>query len=112
MQTQNPDKISDTHYLIIDCKPGHPRPIDVLEMVLHDDDDNNDITEEDALLYDDALTMKDFILTSTNFGEFKYNVAKEKEKLFEENIPKIADKLTTLYNCGIIRYAEWCPNDE
>lgn len=111
-QRQKSYKISDTHYLIIDCKPGHLRPNNVLEMVLREDVNDKDITEEDALLYDDELIMEDFILASTNFGEFKYNVLKEKEQLFEENLPKIADNLRTLYNCGIIRYAEWSPNND
>jgi hypothetical protein len=95
-------QISDTHYIIIDCKPGSIRPNNVLEMVLHDDLKNE--------TKDTVLTIDDFLLESKTFGEFKYNILKEKEQLFEENLPKIVDALKGLYNCGIIRYTEWSPN--
>jgi hypothetical protein len=94
-------QISETHYIIIDCKPGSIRPNNVLEMVLHDDI-KNDIKN--------VLTVDDFLLESKTFGEFKYNISKEKEQVFEDNLPKIVDALKGLYNCGIIRYAEWSPN--
>ena len=92
-------QISETHYIIIDCKPGSIRPNNVLEMVLHDD------------LKDDVLTIDDFLLESKTFGEFKYKISKEKEQIFEDNLPKIVDALKGLYNCGIIRYTEWSPNN-
>jgi len=101
---QKSDNISsDTHYIIIDCKPGSIRPNNVLEMVLHDD------TKNDTK---NVLTIDDFLLKAKTFGEFKYNILKEKEQLFEDNLPKIVDALKGLYNCGIIRYAEWSPNDD
>jgi len=96
-------QISETHYIIIDCKPGSIRPNNVLEMVLHDDLNNET---------NNALTVDDFLLESKAFGEFKYKISKEKEQLFEDNLPKIVDALKGLYNCGIIRYAEWSPNNE
>jgi len=96
-------QISETHYIIIDCKPGLIRPNNVLEMVLHDDLNNET---------NNALTVDDFLLESKAFGEFKYNISKEKEQIFEDNLPKIVDALKGLYNCGIIRYAEWSPNDD
>ena len=87
MQQKNP--VSETHYLIIDCKPGQLR--------------------SDALLYNDSISETDFSLVYTSFGECKYAVYKDKEQLFELNLPKITDQLTTLYRCGQIRYAEWSP---
>jgi len=97
-------QISETHYIIIDCKPGLIRPNNVLEMVLHDDTKND--------LKNAVLTIDDFLLKAKTFGEFKYNISKEKEQIFEDNLPKIVDALKGLYNCGIIRYAEWSPNDD
>ena len=105
---------SNTHYIIIDCGPLKKRPDEILKTILHEDEDNDDICEDDALLYDDndsnAITIDDFTLVSTTFGAWKYIVFKEKELLFEAKLPKIIAQLTSLYNCGIIRYAEWSPN--
>lgn len=103
----NDRKISDTHYVIIDCKPGSIRPDAFLKMVLLDDE--QDFVEEDALLYNDTLVFEDFKLIYSNFGEWKFGIYKDKEQLFELNLPKIVDNLTKLYKCGQIRYAEWSP---
>ena len=99
--------VSETHYLIIDCKPGQLRSDAVLKMILTDD--TPDFEEEDALMYDDSISEQDFSLIYTSFGEWKYGVYKDKEQIFELNLPKIIDHLTSLYRCGIIRYAEWNP---
>ena len=102
--------ISETHYVIIDCAPLQKRPDEILKMILHEE--VNDVCEEDALIYDDndKLTFEDFTLIYATFGEWKYSVFKEKEPIFEANLPKIVEQLRTLYNCAIIRYAEWSPN--
>lgn len=105
--TKETRPLSETHYLIIDCGPGKPRPDQILKMILTDDTDA--LTEEDALLYDDVLTEKDLSLIYSNFGEWKYGVYKDKETIFELNLPKIIPHLTSLYNSRIIRYAEWSP---
>ena len=105
IKTEN--TISETHYVIIDCGPLTKRPDDILKMILHEDAD--DVCEDDALVYDYMLTFDDFTLIYATFGEWKYSVFKEKEQLFEAYLPKIIDQLTTLYNCGIIRFAEWSP---
>jgi hypothetical protein len=96
--------VSETHYLTIDCKPGQLRPDAVLKMILHDNDN-----ADDALMYDDSVSNSDFSLVHTSFGEWKFGVYKDKEQLFELNLPKIIVHLTSLYKCGIIRYAEWSP---
>ena len=101
------NSVSETHYLIIDCKPGQLRSYDILKMILLND--TPDFEEEDALLYNDSITETDFSLVYTSFGEWKYAVYKEKELLFELNLPKITDHLTSLYRSSIIRYAEWSP---
>ena len=100
--------ISETHYLIIDCAPGLLRPDNVLKTVLLDDN-VDDLTEEDSLMYDDGISVDDFTLVSSYFGEWKYAVYKDKEQLFELNIPKISDLLMNLYRSNLIRYAEWSP---
>lgn len=87
--------ISETHYIIIDCAPLQKRPDEILQTILHDND---------------TLTFEDFTLIYATFGEWKYGVFKEKEAIFEANLPKIVEQLRTLYNCAIIRYAEWSPN--
>jgi len=99
--------ISETHYLVIDCAPGPLRPDNVLKTIIRDDEP--DFEEEDALLFDDSISFDDFTLVYTSFGESKYAVYKNKESLFELNLPKIVDHLTNLYKCGQIRYAEWSP---
>ena len=101
-------KISDTHYLIIDCLPGPTRPNDILKMILQDIN-KDDFEEEDALLYDDVISFEDFTLISSSFGEWKFGIYKDKEQLFELNLPKIVDLLTNLYNNIQIRFAEWSP---
>jgi hypothetical protein len=106
------NKISDTHYLMIDCQPGHLRPKDVLRMILSDQQPVNtdvDVEEEDALKYDDILVEYDFTVIYIRFGECKFGVHQDKEQLFEDCLPKIIEQLSGLYNCGIIRYAEWKP---
>ena len=106
-ETNNTRPISDTHYLIIDCGPGNLRPNQILHMMLTDNSD--ELTEEDCLLYDDALTENDVSLIYCNFGEWKYGVYKDKETIFELNLPKIIAHITSLYSSKIIRYAEWYP---
>ena len=107
MQKTQTKLVSDTHYLIIDCKPGQLRPDAVLKMVLLNEDP--DFEEDDALMYDDSISEQDFSLVYSSFGEWKYGVYKDKEQLFELNLPKIIDHLTSLYRSSIIRYAEWSP---
>jgi len=101
-------KISDTHYLIIDCLPGPTRPNDILKMILQDIN-KDDFEEEDALMFNDDISFEDFTLISSSFGEWKFGVYKDKEQLFELNLPKIVDLLTNLYNNIQIRFAEWSP---
>ena len=50
-------KISDTHYLIIDCLPGPTRPNDILKMILQDIN-KDDFEEEDALMFNDDISFE------------------------------------------------------
>ena len=104
-------QVSDTHYLVIDCAPNKMRPNDILKMIITDSQEENDIVEEDALMYDDndSLSENDFVVSSVKFGEWKFGVYKDKEEIFEENLPKLINHLTSLYASNIIRYAEWRP---
>jgi hypothetical protein len=102
-------EVSNTHYLVIDCAPKKMRPNDILKMIIMDSQEENDIVEEDALMYDDNLSENDFTILSVKFGEYKFGVYKDKEQVFEENLPILISHLTSLYNSNIIRYAEWRP---
>lgn len=105
--------ISDTHFLIIDCDPGPIRPDNILKMILQDiNKDDLDFEEEDALMFDDGLNENDFVLISSSFGEWKFGVYKDKEQIFEANLPKMVDLLTNLYNSRQIRFAEWSPKQK
>ena len=102
-------EISKTHYLVIDCAPNKMRPNDILKMIIMDNQEENDIVEEDALMYDDNLSENDFVVSSVKYGEWKFGVYKDKEEIFEENLSKLIRHLTSLYASNIIRYAEWRP---
>jgi hypothetical protein len=102
-------EVSNTHYIVIDCAPNKLRPNDILKMIIMESQEENDIVEEDALMYDDGLSEDDFHIISFKFGECKFGVYKDKEQAFEENLSKIISHLTSLYNSNIIRYAEWRP---
>ena len=102
-------EVSKTHYLIIDCAPNKMRPNDILKMIITDSQDENDIEEEDAVMYDDGLSENDFVVSSVKFCEWKFGVYKDKEEIFEENLSKLISHLTSLYASNIIRYAEWRP---
>jgi hypothetical protein len=106
-QKEQTKAVSETHFLIIDCSPGQLRPNAILNMILTDD--SPDFEEDDALMYDDSISEQDFSLIYSSFGEWKYGVYKDKEQLFELNLPKIIDHLTSLYRSNLIRYAEWSP---
>jgi hypothetical protein len=104
-------EVSNTHYVVIDCAPNKLRPDNILKMIITDNPDENDIVEEDALMYDDNdnLSENDFHIISAKLGEWKFGVYKDKEQVFEENLYKLISHLTSLYNSNIIRYAEWRP---
>jgi hypothetical protein len=104
-------EVSQTHYLVIDCAPNKMRPNDILKMIIMDSREDDDIVEEDALMYDDndGLSENDFVVSSVKFGEWKFGVYKDKEQVFEENLSNLISHLTSLYNSNIIRYAEWRP---
>lgn len=106
MNCPKEDEKSETHYLIIDCKPGKIRPFDVLKVIITEEVET--MLEEDSLI-NKGLKEEDFIVVYINFGECKFAIKKDKEKLFELNIPKLSDQLKGLYKRGIIRYAEWSP---
>lgn len=102
-------QVSETHYLVIDCAPNKLRPNDILKIIITDSQEENDIVEEDTLVYDDNLSENDFVVSSVKFGEWKFGVYKDKEEIFEENLSKLISHLTSLYASNIIRYAEWRP---
>lgn len=77
-----------TYTLIIDCPPGNPRPDDILR----------------DILVDLTLKYEDFEKLYSLFGEWGFRTAKTPT---EDDKKAIAARLTSAYNCGQIRYAEW-----
>lgn len=104
-------QVSNTHYLVIECISTKFNPPNILKMIIRDSQEENDIVEEDVLMYDDNnnLSENDFVVSSVKYGEWKFGVYKDKEEIFEENLSKLIRHLTSLYASNIIRYAEWRP---
>ena len=84
--------ISEECYIVIGICPGITRPDDILKNIL-----NEYIN----------LSKDDFEITLKNFGNWTFNVHKDKEEIFKIYLNKIIDKLKDLYHKNVIRYAEW-----
>ena len=80
-----------SYELVIDCAPGSTRPNDILK----------------ELAEGLGLTEEDFTVTSKSFGSWTFSIDGENANKCRENIIYIKDFLTSAYNCGRIRYAEW-----
>ena len=77
-------------YLELDCPPGDPRPGDLLPGVL----------EGTGLEKDPQAT------TSRLFGNWRWDFETPLGK-HEEIKPVLIERITELYNAGVIRYASW-----
>jgi hypothetical protein len=75
----------------IDCKPGNPRPGDLLPGVLEGT----------------GLTEKDFVLAGTFFGNWTWVVKHQKRRDYEKHRDAIKRRLTILHDSGVVRYASW-----
>lgn len=75
----------------LDCPPCSPRPDTYMPFVL-------DGT---------CLTIDDFDLVSKSFGNWTYECHKDKNELYMQNVSRIEQKITNLYNEGKIRYGSW-----
>ena len=79
-------------YIIeLDCPPLSSRPDSYLPYVLEGT----------------GLTANDFNLVSKSFGNWTYECHKDKDEVYAQNIPKIAQNITSLYHSGKIRCGSW-----
>jgi hypothetical protein len=82
---------SQEYSIELDSPPMSTRPGDLLSSVLKG-------TE---------LTCGDFVNTGRLFGNWTFNVIKEKEEIYKKNVEHFKNQITKLYNSGAIRYGSW-----
>lgn len=87
----DPREYSSEYTIELDCDPFSPRPNTLLPGVLNG-------TE---------LTADDFVNTSRLFGNWTFNIIKEKEEIFQKYRQHFKNQVTKLYNSGAIRYGSW-----
>lgn len=76
----------------LDCPPGNPRPWDLIEGVLKNT----------------GFTLNDFAQTPAVFGHVSWILRDSaKTKAYMEIRPFIKERVTALYNQGLIRYGSW-----
>lgn len=82
------------HFSIeLDCPPGNPRPVDLIEGVL----------EGSGLLIDDFDTGAPFFGMQT----WILKEASEKDDLFIKAREVFKERIDALYKRGVIRYGSW-----
>jgi len=83
----------EPQFLTLDCPPGGIRPGDLLPGVLKDT----------------GLSPEDFTVVSKLFGSWQFNLTnQDKSPCFEQvRYTLIKDRITKLYNDGLIRYGDW-----
>lgn len=82
-------KVLMSQEICIDCAPGHTRPSDLLITVLR----GTGIEPRSASL--------------TSFGEHTFLFDDVSPEKWKEALPTVAQRCTTLYNRGTLRYASW-----
>jgi len=75
----------------LDCQPGSPRPGELLPGVLEGTGIEIDPDEPDGTL----------------FGNWTWNIPEQFEELFETHRETIKERISKLYNNGLIRYGSW-----
>lgn len=75
----------------IDCPPLRPRPDAYLPKILEGT----------------GLEISDFNLVSKVFGCWSYEIAPDKELLYQSKIELISERIKSLYHSGQIRYGSW-----
>ncbi len=73
----------------LDCPPGYPRPGDLI----------------DGVLKDTGIEVKDE--PSKTFGNWTWDFSHIPEEAWKKTNPIIKERVTALYNQGIIRYGSW-----
>jgi len=77
------------HTIEIDCEPGTPRPGDLIGTVIADT----------------GLPLRPDV--ARFFGCWTWNYSDVSHKKWTEIQPILKERLTKLYNDGVIRYASW-----
>ena len=81
---------NDKHQIIeLDCPPGSPRPNDLLPEVIKDT----------------GLEVRK--ASSSFFGNWSFDYNDIPEDQWKKTQPILAERITDLYNKGIIRYGSW-----
>lgn len=73
----------------IDCPPGNPRPGDLIADVIKDT----------------GLPTKE--TNSRCFGNWCWDYSDVPDNVWEKARPIVKERLTALYNSGVVRYASW-----
>jgi len=76
------------HQIAIDCRPGYPRPSNLLPAVI------------------EGLGLPTPLLVSTAFGQFTWEFAAT-DAVWESVVPYLEKRLSDLHDQGQIRYARW-----
>lgn len=78
-----------TRTIELDCPPGDPRPGDLIADVIKDT----------------ILPLKDPV--SRVFGNWTWDYTEIPEQEWNAIKPILAQRITALYNAGVIRYGSW-----
>lgn len=73
----------------LDCQPGNPRPGDLIE----------------AVIADTGLPKRETV--SRVFGNWKWDYSDIPAEQWEKVKPILKERVTKLYNSGVIRYGSW-----
>jgi hypothetical protein len=81
--------LSATQTIELDCAPGNPRPSDLLPGVIKDT----------------GLTYRDPV--SIFFGNWTWDYSDIAAEEWQKIKPTLKERITFLYNKGLIRYGSW-----
>lgn len=98
------------YYVIVDCKPGYPRPDHVIQSVVAEllqDNQPVQSTQPSTRLVVPENALTAFQHVSSCFGEWEFVVDGEKHPWIAAHLTAIGDKLKRFHQEGTIRYASW-----
>lgn len=73
----------------LDCPPGSPRPGDLIEGVIKDT----------------GLELREAV--SRFFGNWQWDYSDVSDDIWARAQPVLCERITNLYNSGVIRYGSW-----
>jgi len=79
------------HTIEIDCPPGPSRPGDLLPGVIEGT----------------GLIIKPQETVSRVFGNWTWKIPEDQEEVYKKVRDTIKERITSLYNKGLIRYGSW-----